>query len=67
MFSTGVERAFQKFAAEKELTRDEALAFIVRDWLMGQSLHSLDDDLDQEEIQASLLTNLNEGAGQDRR
>lgn len=49
------------------MSRDEALAFIVRDWLMGQSLHSLADDLDPEEIPASLLTGLNEGADQDRR
>ena len=48
MFAPDVEEAIAFYAKEEGLSREEALARLVRDWLIGQGLleFSLEDEID---------------------
>jgi len=39
-----IENALDRFALEQDITREEALAVIARDWLIGQGYLALPDD-----------------------
>ncbi|WLR91322.1 hypothetical protein [Shinella zoogloeoides] len=39
-----IEDALDRFALEQEITREEVLAVIARDWLIGQGYLRADDD-----------------------
>ncbi|WPE19979.1 hypothetical protein [Shinella zoogloeoides] len=39
-----IEEALNRFALEQEITREEALALIARDWLIGQRLLRAESD-----------------------
>jgi len=38
MFAPDIEEAVQHFAEQEHVSREEALAMLVRDWLIGQGL-----------------------------
>jgi hypothetical protein len=44
-----IENALDRFALEQDITREEALAVIARDWLIGQGylLAEGDEDVDE--------------------
>lgn len=37
-FAPDIEEAIQRFAEQEGVSREEALAMILRDWLIGQGL-----------------------------
>lgn len=43
-----IEDALDRFALEQDITREEALAVIARDWLVGQGYLLIDGDKDEE-------------------
>jgi len=46
-----VENALDRFALEQDITREEALAVIARDWLIGQGYLRADDGDEEEEAE----------------
>jgi hypothetical protein len=46
MFAPDVEEAIERFAKREELSREEALELLVRDWLNGHGLMDARDDND---------------------
>lgn len=42
-FAPDIEEAVEKFAAEEGISRDEALARLIRDWLIGNGYLPLED------------------------
>lgn len=44
-----IEDALDRFALEQEITREEALAVIARDWLIGQGYLRLYEDGDEDD------------------
>lgn len=44
-----IEDALDRFALEQEITREEALAVIARDWLIGQGYLRADDGDEERE------------------
>jgi len=45
-----IENALDRFALEQDITREEALAVIAQDWLIGQGYLRMDDAEQDEEI-----------------
>lgn len=43
-----IEDALDRFALEQDITREEALAVIARDWLIGQGYLRADADVGEE-------------------
>jgi len=43
-----IENALDRFALEQDITREEALAVIARDWLIGQGYLRADDGEEEE-------------------
>lgn len=48
MFAPDIEDAFAVYAKEEGLSREEALARLVRDWLIGQGLLAPEEDEEEE-------------------
>lgn len=44
-----IEDALNRFALEQDITREEALAVIARDWLIGQGYLRADDGDEEKE------------------
>lgn len=45
-----IEDALDRFALEQDITREEALAVIARDWLIGQGYLRAESDEDDEQL-----------------
>ena len=47
--SPGIEDALDRFALEQDITREEALAVIARDWLIGHGYLRVDEGDEEQE------------------